>query len=330
MLVESLRNELSARGQRVDLVSIPFQWHPKGEIIRNCMAWRLIDLTRFEGRKVDLVICTKFPSYLVRHPNKITYLVHQFRQVYDMYGTEYSEFMNTPEDNKIREMIVGMDNRFLPKSKKIFTISKNVSNRLKHYNNLDSQVLYPPPRGNGRFYSREYGDYLLYVGRLNRSKRVDLLIRSLADAHQKVQCSIVGTGEERMALERLAASLRIQNRIRFWGYVSEQELLELYANCFGIFYAPFDEDYGLTTLEAFSARKPVITTTDSGGVLEFVRDGITGCVAEANPGSIAGRIDNLFFNREFCKALGEGGYRSIRDISWDLVIEKLISVASAN
>ncbi|NIO21229.1 MAG: glycosyltransferase [Candidatus Aenigmarchaeota archaeon] len=324
-LIDSLYEELLKREYHVDRIIIPFQWHPKKEIIKNCMVWRLLDLARCEGKKVDLIISTKFPSYLIKHPNKVTYLIHQFRQVYDTYGTEYSNFTNTPEDNKIKEMIVSMDNKFLPESKKIFTISKNVSNRLKQYNDLDSEVLYPPPRGHKNFYNQEYGDYMLYVGRLNRSKRVDLLIRSLTYTHRKVTCLIAGTGEEMIALKNRVRELKLDDRVKLLGYVSDAELSELYANCFGVFYAPYDEDYGFATVEAFLSRKPVITTIDSGGAREFVEDGITGYVTINDPKSLAEKIDLLFLDKGLCRRLGNSGYEKVMDIniSWDKVIERL-------
>lgn len=325
ILVESLYEELLKRKFNVDIVSIPFQWHPKKEIIKSCMTWRLLDLTKYEGKHVDLAIATKFPSYVARHPNKVTYLFHQFRQVYDTYGTEFSDFSSTPEDNEIKDMIVGMDNRFLPESKKIFTISKNVSKRLKQFNKLDSEVLYPPPRLHDMFREGDYGNYLLYVGRLNRSKRIELVIRAMAHTNEKVSCFIAGTGEEKAALQRLAAKLNLDSRVKFLGYVSESDLLELYADCFGVFYAPYDEDYGFATVEAFLSKKPVITTHDSGGVLEFVKDGVTGCVTEAGARPIADKIDYLFLNKEICRAFGSSGFEEVKNISWDHLIEKLTS-----
>lgn len=264
VLVDSLQHELRARGYEVDRVALPFRWNPTKEILRNCMAWRLLDLTAFEGRKVDLVICTKFPSYLVKHPNKVVYLFHQFRQAYDLHGTEYGCFHDHPEDHKLRETIVGMDNRFLPRAKRIFAISGNVSRRLKHYNNLASEVLYPPPRQRARFRKGDFGDYVLYVGRLNRSKRADLLVRAFAHVRHGTRCVIAGEGEEEDALRRLAKRLNVQDRIRFAGYVTDEELFDLYANCLTVFYAPHDEDYGFTTIEAFLSGKPVITAVDSG------------------------------------------------------------------
>lgn len=328
LLVASLCDEFAKRGVHTEPVAVPFQWHPKQEIIRNCMAWRLLDLTSFEGRPVDLVVTTKFPSYLVKHPNKVTYLFHQFRQVYDTYGTPYSNFVDDPEDNRIREMIVQMDNRFLPEARRTFTISKNVSSRLKQYNGIDSETLYPPPRNRERFHGGEYGDYLLHVGRLNKTKRIDLLIRAMEHVDDKVKCLIVGSGEELTALQKLIHKLDLDANVQLLGFVDEEDLLDLYAGCFGVFYAPHDEDFGFSTVEAFLARKPVITTVDAGGPLEFVEDGVTGCVADTSPAAIAGKIEDLFFNRDFCRALGEQGHERAADISWEHVIDNLIAAGT--
>ena len=67
----------------------------------------------------------------------------------------------------------------------------------------------------------------------------------------------------------------------------------LYARCACVFYAPWDEDYGLVTLEAFHSGKPVVTTDDSGGVLEFVKDGETGLVTRPDPLAVAESLARL-------------------------------------
>lgn len=326
-LVQSLSRQLLRRGYAVDTISLPLCWQPTTEIVRNCMAWRLLDLTRFEGRRVDLAICTKFPSYLVRHPNKVVYLFHQFRQAYDLHGTEYGCFSDSPEDSRIRETIIGLDNRFLPEAKRIFAISGNVSARLKQHNDLDSTVLYPPPPNLGRLFFGECGDYVLSVGRLNRSKRVDLLIRALAHTQDRVRCVVAGAGEERSALESVAKKLHVQDRVQFTGHVTEADLVELYANCLAVFYAPHDEDYGFVAVESFLSKKPVLTTVDAGGVLEFVEDGVTGCVTSPDAAALAGRIDDLFLNRALCRSLGLAGFERVRSITWDNVVRGLVNHA---
>jgi len=117
--VESLQRELLARGYDVDVIRLPFKWYPKPEILKGCLAWRLLDLTEADGRPIDLVIATKFPSYVVRHPNKVTWLIHQLRDVYDLFDTPFSEFTNTEEDLRLREIIRRIDTATLRTCKTI-------------------------------------------------------------------------------------------------------------------------------------------------------------------------------------------------------------------
>ena len=79
----------------------------------------------------------------------------------------------------------------------------------------------------------------------------------------------------------------------FTGAITERQLIDLYAGALAVVFPPFDEDYGYVTLEAFLARKPVITTTDAGGPLEFVDDGVTGLVCEPTPEALGAAIARL-------------------------------------
>ena len=109
LLVRQLVSELRKRGIATDRVSVPFKWYPREEILLSATAWRLVDVTEADGTKVDLVIPMKFPSYLVRHPNKVVWLIHQFRQAYDRFGTAQSDFTASPEDARWRELIAEAD-----------------------------------------------------------------------------------------------------------------------------------------------------------------------------------------------------------------------------
>src|SRR6478672_7207002 len=97
VLVEGLKSALAARGHRVDVIALPYKWYPHTQLVSSALAWRLLDITEANGRPIDMAICTKFPSYMVNHPRKITWLVHQHRQVYDWIGTPLSDFTNSPE-----------------------------------------------------------------------------------------------------------------------------------------------------------------------------------------------------------------------------------------
>ena len=325
ILADSLTRELSKRGWPVDMIRMPFRWYPKEEILKSYMMWRLIDLTEAEGQPIDMVIATRFPSFAVRHPHKVVWLVQQFRQVYDMFGTEYSHFTATPEDEQLRQSIRRIDSQALSESQRLFTISQNVADRLFRYNGIKAAPLYPPPQYEGQYRHDDYGDYVLSVSRLNPLKRVDLIIKAMAHVQTQTRLLIVGEGSEQEKLQDLARRQGVLERVEFLGYVDQDCLLKLYANCLALFYGPLDEDYGLATVEAFKSQKPVLTFADSGGVLEFVEDGLTGYVAPPdNLRQLAERIDCLYQDRALCRRLGMAGLSKVAPITWETTISRLL------
>lgn len=320
LLVESLNHELKKREFDVDVIQLPYKWYPDQQLLNTNFAWRMLDLSESNGEKIDLVIPTKTPSYMIRHPNKVVWLVHQFRQIYDQLGTPYSAY--TDKDKKIIDQLKRMDDMAFHEAKKIYTISQNTSDRLKKHNHMDSQVLYHPPKHYGKYYHDTYGNYILSVGRLESVKRVDLLIKALKYVDKDLRVVIAGKGPFMPELEKLTEEEGVKDRVDFLGFVEDQELLKLYANARGVFFAPFDEDYGYITLEAFLSKVPIITTVDSGGVLEFVEDGKSGFINNLNAEEIGASINKL--NCEsLCKEMGHQGYLKVKDINWDIVIDKL-------
>jgi glycosyltransferase involved in cell wall biosynthesis len=324
ILVSELKDALARRGFRVDVANVPFKWYPVSEIVRQALAWRLIDVTESNGTPVDLVIPTKFPSYLVRHPRKVAWLFHQHREAYDLYGTPYCSFRETPEDQQVRDAIKTMDDAALGECSRIFTISRNVADRLSRYNGLAGTPLYPPPHHLGRYQCREYGDFLFYAGRLDRLKRLDLAIDAMKLVRSGARLLIAGDGPLREELRKQVVGLGVEDRVELLGFVSADELVDLYARCRAAYYAPLNEDYGYVTVEAFLSRKPVVTTTDAGGPLEFVTDGETGLVAAPAPEAVADAIDRLWaLPRATLAAMGDAGRARVADISWDRVVDAL-------
>ncbi|MCK4386281.1 MAG: glycosyltransferase family 4 protein [candidate division Zixibacteria bacterium] len=324
--VNSLILHLREKGFEVELINIPYKWYPHEQLLKSIEVWKLLDLSESNGKKIDLVIATKFPSYFINHPNKVLWLIHQYRQIYDLFDTPYSgSNQKSRKDMALRERLIKMDNQAFKSYKRIYTNAKNTARRLKKYNAVSSLPLYHPPKLAGRYYSSDNKDYILSVGRLDKLKRVDLLLNALKHCDNQVKCKIAGTGPEQENLRALAHQLGISNRVEFLGFVSDEQLLRLYAETAVVFFAPLDEDYGYIILESFLAKKPVITGFDSGGPLEFVEDGQNGIILQScEPENIARQIEGLFFDKEKCAAFGAAGYNKVKDINWDFVIDCLL------
>lgn len=325
LLVEGLRTALLEHGHQVEVVALPFKWYPSTAVVDHAVPWRLVDLTESQGRPIDRYIPTKFPAYLAHHPDKVTWLFHQFRQAYDLHGTAFGDLQDTPTDRWVRARVMAMDRRALPQSRAIYTIAANVSHRLRRYNGLESLPLHPPPPLGERYRCDRYGGFVLSAGRLERIKRVDLLLEALTRSRSGLRCVVAGTGPEAASLQQLARRLGLERRVEFAGFVPDERLLELYATCRAVYYAPYDEDYGFVTLESLRSSKPVLTTHDAGGVLEFVRDGETGLVTTADAPALAAALDRLEADPAACEAMGRRGCGETTAISWERVLAHLLA-----
>ena len=212
---------------------------------------------------MDAVIATRFPSYAVRHPNKIAWVIHQYRQAYDQFGTPWSDFTASTEDRRTRETIAAIDRLGLTEARRVFANSRTVAARLRRFNGIESEPLYHPPPLVGRYRSGPFGDYALTVGRLDGWKRPDLPVRALAHA-PAARLTVVGRGPEEGRLRRLARELGVGERVRWIPDADDEKLLDLYAGARLVVVAPEDEDLGYVPLEAFLSGKPVLTTDDAG------------------------------------------------------------------
>jgi glycosyltransferase involved in cell wall biosynthesis len=323
--VRELLRELVARGYDAELVSVPFKWYPKEEILPHAAAWRLLDLSESNGRPIDLVIASKFPTYFVRHPRKVAWLIHQYRAAYELCGTVYSDFGHNERDVGLRDTLIRLDTEMLGECRHVFANAANTAGRVQKFNGIAAEALYHPPRLAGRLAGGAYGDYVLSVGRIESVKRVDVLVKGMTRVDKPIRLVVAGDGTQRANVERVAHESGVADRVDFVGTVSDDHLLALYRDALAVLYPPYDEDFGYVTLEAFLARKPVVTAADSGGPNEFVLDGVNGFVRAPEPDAFADAINRLAADRGRAASMGDAGYERARAITWDGVIEKLIS-----
>ena len=330
ILAEGLREALWAAGHAAEIVAIPFKWYPPERIMEHMLACRWLDLTESTGVPVDRVIGLKFPAYLIPHPNKVLWILHQHRTAYDLWDHPLGDLDHYPNGAQIRDVIREADQRLIPEAKAIFTISANVSQRLKQYCGIDSIPLYHPPQHAEQFYCAAPEDYLLFPSRLTPLKRQALVLEALARTRQAVRVRFIGVADTPLYAEELrslALKLKVERRVEWKGHVTEDEKRRHYAHALGVVFPPSDEDYGYVTLEAMLASKPVITCTDSGGPLEFVRAGKTGLIAKPTPQALANAMDRLWQDRGQAQVWGEAGrayYQSL-GISWPKAVQSLLA-----
>lgn len=328
--VDGLRRALCQAGYQAEVVALPFKWYPPSEIMRGALAWRLLDLAEANGKPVDLIIGMKFPAYLVAHERKVLWVMHQYRAAYNLWGTAFDDLSTYPEGVRVREWIRQCDTRFIPESKKVFANSKTVAERLRQYNQIESEPLYHPPPRFEQLRTGEQGNYIFYPSRLEPQKRQELLIEAMKFARTPVKVVLAGNSSNHKHYVSLIKQHGVGERVKLLGFVSEPEMIDLYANALGVCYLPYDEDYGYVTLEGMLSGKPVVVPRDGGGATEFVQDKQDGFIVEPEPRAIADGLDTLYSNREQARQMGRQGQEKLKaiNLTWANVVESLINAAS--
>ena len=291
------------------------------------LATWLTDVTSSEGRPIDQVISLRYPSYAVRHPKHVCWLNHTMREYYDLWP-QFSASLS-PQGllkERVRRAAIQATDKYLLTHNvtRLVVQSRTIQQRLSMWPSLRSTVLYPPAPQ--RAYRAEaYGPAFLFVSRLDRLKRADLAIRALATPDGSgLELIVAGEGDERAALERLSSELGVASRVVFAGRLSEDQLLARLAACRAVVFPPLQEDYGFVTVEAFAARRPVITCVDSGGPAELVEDGVSGFVCQPAPESIAGAMRRLADDPPLAERMGAAAFAAGSRLTWPDTVLKLV------
>jgi glycosyltransferase involved in cell wall biosynthesis len=284
--------------------------HPNQSLIKSYLAHGAMNLSNF-----DMVISSKFPSYMIKHHNHICYFAHFYRQFYDFWPQQ-EKYLQTI---LTRKLIKFLDKKGLKKTKRIIAYSKFIQKRLRN-ENIESELIYCPPIEED-FKCRKY-DYILSTSILDDNrKRISLLIKAMKFIEEDIKLIIAGTGPHEAKLKKLAKG---DSRIIFVGYKSPRELIDYYANALCTCLVSYKEDYGLVTIESMKSKKPVITCKDSGGPLEFVTHNETGLIADSTPESIAQQLSVLIKDKDKAKRLGKNAEEKVREINWKDAINKII------
>jgi glycosyltransferase involved in cell wall biosynthesis len=328
--VRGLVAALRESGHEAEIASIPFKWYPPNELVHQMGMWRSVDLTESNGEPIDMVIALKFPAYLVPHPNKVVWLIHQHRTAYELWDDpRFGDIAPYPDGPAVRRLIHNADRLGLGEAVRLFANSENVRGRLERSIGLDAEVLYHRSPLTDRLLSeepREHGDEVLFPSRFDRLKRQGLAVDAMKHVRTDVRLTLVGAGAERDTIAKRIAEAGLTERVTIHDRVPDDQLVELYVSSLAVYFGPLDEDYGYVTIEGMAAARPLIVTSDSGGPLEFVRDGENGVIVEPDPEEIAAAFDRLYEDRRLAGQLGSAGrsFVSERIPVWPDVVRRLL------
>ena len=327
--VEGLRRALVEAGYNAEVAALPFKWYPPPEIMRGTLAWRMLDVSESNGKPIDLVVGMRFPAYAVAHPRKVLWVIHQHRSAYNLWGTPFDDLSTHPDGARVRDFVHHCDARFIPEARKVFANSRTVAERMMRYNRIESEPLYHPPPRAESLRPGAQGDYVFYPSRVEPQKRQELLIEAMSFVKSGARAILAGSVPERKHYESLIKRHGVGDRVELRGFVSEEEMIDLYSNALGVCYLPFDEDYGYVTLEGMLSSKPVVVARDGGGAAEFVEHESEGLITDPEPRAIAECLDSLFADRDRARRMGGRGREKLLalNLSWQNVVERIISAA---
>lgn len=325
-IVEWLEFVLREAGHEVERVYLPEVDTPE-HLFTQMAAFRFVDLSA-----ADRVICFRPQSHLISHPHKIVWFIHHLRVFYDLWDSKYRNFPDDEKHRGIRDALMAADTAALMEARFVFSNSQVVSDRLRRFNGIESEPLFPPVLHPERFQFRAMNDEIVCICRLEDHKRQHLLLEALRYCRTPVRVRLCGASTDEAyphLLLQLAADHGLAERVVVENrWISEEEKADQLSNCLAAAYLPDDEDsYGYPTIEAAHSGKPILTATDSGGPLEFVIHEVNGLVSEPQPLALAAAMDRLYSDRDAARQMGASATARIDElrIDWTRVLERLLA-----
>lgn len=326
VIARALVSALRAEGHAADLVVTP--QNRFGRQAAAYLATWLTDVGRtYDDRPIDQVISLRYPSYAVRHPRHVCWLLHPMREYYDQWEafSRPLSWKGRIKENVRRRLVWTADRQLLTRNvSKLFVISATVQRRLETFGGIASEVLHPPAPQRA-YRTDDYEPYLFAVSRFTALKRMALIVDALAEPEAAgIRAVLAGEGESYDEVARRVRDKGLGDRVTLPGRLDDEQLVTHLARCRAVVFPPFDEDYGFVTVEAFASAKPVITCTDSGGPTELVVDDGNGLVVEPTPQALARAFRRVIGSRDVAERLGTAGAAVASRLTWPATLSKLL------
>ena len=347
---------------QAELIKLPSRELEFWDLIDSYRRFAELDLTGF-----DVVVSSKYPAWMVRHPRHVVYMLHRLRGLYDTY-----DVMGLPSDvADPPPAVLGLrafmtehagEREALPEFFERVRALRGQRDDLfafpgplirEHVHWLDGVGLAPDAIARYGAISQAVaardgyfppGEDVFVVhppsgldGITPRERGSCLFTVSRLDYAKRIQLLIEAMQHVRARVElHIAGTGPAEEELRaaagdgvvFHGRVSDAALAELYRGAKAVAFIPHEEDFGYVTLEAMQAGKPVITATDSGATAELVTHGETGLIAEPNPRALAAAIDALWADKRGAKRMGRAAAERARRVSSEPLVRELEAVAA--
>jgi glycosyltransferase involved in cell wall biosynthesis len=343
--------------RRVFDVDVPDDvWASAGEFFR--YAATLEAFSEVDASAYDVVIPTQPPSFAVPHPRKVALFYHHHRIYYDLSEVYLRAGFADPYEHLVAQRAVHrLDAAHLPTVAWFLAGSDNVRSRLARYSGIVDNVTVvhvpSPQRFDGAATVSTGGRHVLCVSRHEFPKRTELFVHAMKGVPD-LEAVCVGKGGRLGWVQQLDRTftedpLRVArtrsedlwlaahvyrpegpaqypgSNVRFLGWVEEDELTGLYRDALCVVAPAYDEDYGLTTLEAMSFGKPLVVCSDGGGLPELVEDGVNGLVVPPDGPSIGAAVRRLADDPGLAAQLGRRGAEVARGHTWDKAIDAFMA-----
>jgi glycosyltransferase involved in cell wall biosynthesis len=298
-LAVHLEAALVLAGHEAEVLRIPFQTDPWMRIPSQMLLVHALEL-----HNVDRVIALKFPAYLIRHPQKTLWLLHQYRQAYDLSDVGMSDIHLGKQAADLRRVIASADEEAFRSSQRIFVISEITQARLAKNNGVDAEVL-RPPLNNPEALALTPGSIRLVIAGPPDAPKDGERLQRLVEAHE------LG--------DRVTLDLRFLPRGEVADYVNHATAVAC---------LPYDEDsVSYVAMEGSAAGKPLITTSDSGGVLALARHLETAWVAAPDAASLAEGLSRLGTESPASLRMGAAARAlwTSMEVTWPDAVERLLA-----
>lgn len=354
--VQLIKIDMLEKRHTLGNISIPQDIYNKNEeFFRYAMS--IQKYQKLDLRAYDCVICTQPPSFAVAHPKTIVLFYHHLKIYYDLFDV-YLKCIAKDEalHRKTQQLVKKIDNEYITNEKFYLAGSEHVAKRLVEFNKISEDRIKVFRAGINEEYFEYNGktsfNHPICVGRHEFPKRPELFMSAMKHLPD-LKGKLIGTGGKTEDLKLLDQYLqdasqkgqRIEDyklwtetifnvhtlkysntndsNVIFTGKISDKELINEYAQALCVICPAYEEDYGLTAIEAMAFGKPVIACNDGGGYVEFIEQGENGFVVEPTGEAIAEKIRFLKDNPSELKRMSKNAYEYSRKYSWDIVLSEL-------